>query len=60
MFKQHSAAKFDREQIKITKVSCEKTGTIYYTNGVERYWSKESLLKSYEQDKKDVFQQFNK
>lgn len=59
MYKQHSIALTEKPQIHITKVSCEKTGTIYYTDGIERYWSKESLLKSAEQDKKDVFQ-FNK
>ena len=38
------------------KVHCEKTGTIYYTDGTIRRWSHKAVLKSLEQREKNVFQ----
>ena len=56
MYKQHLSKSSGQYQIQITTVSCEKTGTIDYTNGTQRFWSKKALIKSAEQDQKDVFQ----
>ena len=51
MFSQH-ASKSAPSPIRIEKVSCEKTGTIYYRRGLERAWTKQALIKSDEHIKK--------
>jgi len=57
MYKQHSIVPTHmKDSTTITQVFCETTGTIYYTNGTQKSWSREALLKSAEQNKKDVFQ----
>tara|TARA_B000000441_G_C21443890_1_gene178111 strand:- start:131 stop:316 length:186 start_codon:yes stop_codon:yes gene_type:complete len=60
MYKQH----IDSMPMQITPVvkmvKCETTGTIYYTDGKTKSFSREAFLKSPNQIRKDVYESSSK
>ena len=56
MYRQLSPEQQGKLHVSIKKVHCEKSGTIYYTDGTIRRWSHKAVLKSLEQREKNVFQ----
>ena len=58
MYRQHAMGKIKIVQKQMIKeVKCEKSGTIYYTDGNQIKWSKEDLLKSAPSSQNNVFQE---
>lgn len=61
MFKQHidnidNNDCFSVKESEIRMVHCEKTGTIYYTDGVKTAFSRNDLLKSWSKNKNSVYE----
>ena len=52
MFAQHTTKHIENTTPQITKIKCEKTGTIYYKKDTQQAWSRKDLIKSVEKPKK--------
>ena len=60
MYKQHIDSIPVQTTSVVKMVKCETTGTIYYTDGKTKSYSKETFLKSPNQIRKDVYESSNK
>jgi hypothetical protein len=58
MYKQHTVCKIEAsKKASLLEVKCEKSGTIYYTDGKKISWTKEALLKSASYLQNSVFEE---
>ena len=60
MYKQHIDSMPMQTTSVVKMVKCETTGTIYYTDGKTKSFSRETFLKSPNQIRKDVYESSSK